>query len=82
TSSKPSKFAFASDEKSIRRPTASFARRCLYKMRSKMSCADFDNRAAYLMKSALEFPQGVAMRISQRYNELNPIKKIQGGCLT
>ena len=28
TSSKPSKFAFASDEKSIRRPTASFVRRC------------------------------------------------------
>ena len=29
TSSKPSKFAFASDEKSIRRPTTSFVRRCL-----------------------------------------------------
>ena len=29
TSSKPSKFAFASDEKSIRRPTTSFARPCL-----------------------------------------------------
>ena len=29
TSSKPSKFAFASDEKSIRRPTASFVRCCL-----------------------------------------------------
>ncbi len=28
TSSKPSKFAFASDEKSIRRPTTSFVRRC------------------------------------------------------
>ena len=29
TSSKPSKFAFASDEKSIRRPTTSFVQRCL-----------------------------------------------------
>ena len=29
TSSKPSKFAFASDEKSIRRPTISFVRRLL-----------------------------------------------------
>jgi len=29
TSSKPSKFAFASDEKSIHRPTTSFVRRCL-----------------------------------------------------
>ncbi len=29
TSSKPSKFAFASDEKYIRRPTTSFVRRCL-----------------------------------------------------
>ena len=29
TSSKPSKFAFASDEKSIRRPTTSFVRLCL-----------------------------------------------------
>ncbi|MDO4828742.1 MAG: hypothetical protein Q4B19_05160, partial [Clostridia bacterium] len=29
TSSKPSKFSFASDEKSIRRPTTSFVRRCL-----------------------------------------------------
>jgi len=28
TSSKPSKFAFASDEKSIRRTTTSFVRRC------------------------------------------------------
>ncbi len=30
TSSKPSKFAFASDEKSIRQPTTSFARCYLY----------------------------------------------------
>ena len=29
TASKPSEFAFASDEKSIRRPTTSFVRRCL-----------------------------------------------------
>ena len=52
TSSKPSEFAFASDEKSIRRPTTSFARRCRKNVRKGFQASSEGSQMLCLMTVA------------------------------
>ena len=57
TASKPSKFAFASDEKSIRQPTPSFVRR-----RLRLRLGIVVVRAVHLLPDFLRLAAGLAAR--------------------